>query len=261
MPYDLVTPPSDPRPSDTPEDIIRFPRLLTEHGRSNVPPRARIDYDCLKQGGYLTPDSRDTALAETFRHIENQILRTAFPADETAKSRNLLMVTSPHAGDGKTFCAINLAISIALLEDTRVLLIDANMRRPGIARRLGLETSNGLVELMADSSLTPADVAIQTDLANLAVIPSGLPNARVGDGWISRRMRLIVQNLAYEDPDRLIIFDTPPVLECSSTSLIAGYVDQALMVVGSGRTKRHLIDRALLQVQSAEEIKMVMNRR
>lgn len=256
MPYDLLTP-----PSDTPEDVIRFPRLLTEHGETKVPPRARIDYECLKQGGFLTPDSRDSALAETFRHIENQILRTAFPMGENDKARNLLMVTSPNAGDGKTFCAINLAISIALLEDTRVLLIDANMRRPSVARRLGIDASNGLVELMADSSLAPPDVTIQTDLANLAVIPSGQPNARVGDGWISRRMRLIVQNLAYDDPDRLIIFDTPPVLECSSTSLIAGYVGQALMVIGSGRTKRHLIDRALLQVQSAEEIKMVMNRR
>ena len=104
-------------------------------------------------------------------------------------------------------------------------------------------------------------MTIQTDLANLAIIPSGQPNSRVGDGWISRRMRLIVQELALEDPDRLIIFDTPPVLECSSTSLIAGYVGQALMVVGSGRTKRHLIDKALLQIQCAEEIKLVINRR
>lgn len=256
MPYDLLTP-----PSHTPEDVLRFPRLLTEHGRTNVPPRARIDYDCLKQGGYLTPDSRDCALAETFRHIENQILQTGFSSSDCDKARNLLMVTSPQAGDGKTFCAINLAMSIALLEDTPVLLIDANMRRPGIARRLGLEAKNGLVELMADSSLTPADITIQTDLANLAVIPSGQPTARVSDGWISRRMRLIIENLTYEDPDRLIVFDTPPVLECSSTSLIAGYVGQALMVVGSGRTKRHLIDKALLQVQSAEEIKMVKNQR
>ena len=256
MPYDFVTP-----PSDTPEDVIRFPRLLTEQGRTNVPPRARIDYDCLKQAGYLTPDSRESALAETFRHIENPILQTAFPINIPDTRRNLLMVTSPQAEDGKTFCAINLAMSIALLEDTRVLLIDANMKRPGIARRLGIEATTGLVELMAGTSLTPADVTIQTDLANLAIIPSGQPNSRVGDGWISRRMRLIVQELALEDPDRLIIFDTPPVLECSSTSLIAGYVGQALMVVGSGRTKRHLIDKALLQIQCAEEIKLVINRR
>lgn len=248
-------------PLDVTEDIIRFPRSPEAPAVTDKPPHARIDREALRRGGHLVPGDRDSRLANVFRHIRNAVLKATLPENGGNASRNLLMVTSTQSDEGKTFCAINLALAIAGLEELPVLLIDANTRRPDVASRLGISEEKGLANLLADPALSLDSVTVRTDIPGLSVIPAGPAERAAPDGWASRRMRIVVDEMVRAHPSRIVIFDTPPVLECSSTSLIADFVGQALFVVGAGQTRRRMIDRALVEIQDAGDIRMVVNRR
>ena len=143
------------------------------HGAASQSKLAIIDLVRLRQLGLVTPNEEKTQIVEEFRIIKRQLITNAFKQDAgKIKNGNLIMVTSALVGEGKSFCAINLAMSIAMEMDHTVLLVDADVARPSIPKYLGLQNEKGLLDVLLDDKLELADVMMRTNVEKLSMQPN-----------------------------------------------------------------------------------------
>lgn len=233
----------------------RFPK----DGRSR---RQDIDFVRLERTGMVTPDADYTPLAEQFRIIKRPVLLDAFrPAAQRRANANVVMVTSARPGEGKTFVACNLALSIAQERDFGVLLVDADVRHPSVARSLGLSAERGLTDILGDPSLDPGDVMIRAgNLRNLAVIAAGRKTASAPELFASQRMARLIDDFASRYRDRITIIDTPPALASSEPSVISMHAGQTLLVVEADRTSARAVSSALALLRQCPSISLVLNK-
>lgn len=224
--------------------------------------RQDLDFAALERGGFITPDAEYSALAEQFRIIKRPVLIEAFRRDRAGPGNgNVVMVTSARPGEGKTFVACNLALSIAQERDYSVLLVDADVRHPSVVPTLGLHAGRGLTDLLADPALDPGDVMIRAaNLNNLAVIPAGTRNASAPELFASHGMARLLDDFARRYPDRLTIIDTPPALASSEPSVISLHAGQALFVVEADRTNTRAVRSALALIGRCPSISLVLNK-
>ncbi len=230
-------------------------------GQQRKSRRVEIDFDRLAAMGMLTPHTRKSRIAEEFRIIKRPLLQKAFAKGAAANHNgHLIMVTSSRPDEGKTFMAINLAMSIASERDLTVLLVDADFSSPGVLPTLALEAERGLINVLADDDVGLADVLIRTNLPNLSILPPGPPNPLSTELLASDRMGRLVEDIAARYPDRVIIFDAPPVLASSEPGVLAMHVGQVLFVVESERTSEATVREALGMISSCKNIGLVLNR-
>ena len=215
----------------------------------------------LKKLGMLTPDDERSQIAEEFRLIKRPLVTNAF-AQGTGqiKNGNLIMVTSSLPGEGKTFCAINLALSIAMEMGRTVLLVDADVARPRVLEIMGIEAERGLLDVLRDHKAQLSDVLIRTNIDNLTVLPAGQTYRRATELLASNAMNKLIEDIANRYPDRIIIFDSPPLLSTSEASVLATHMGQIVMVVEAERTPQDALKEALAQIESCEIIGMVLNK-
>lgn len=223
--------------------------------------RVEIDLAYLKSEGFIHPESVRTRRLEEFRIIKRSILQVVAERRRMAEENpNVVMVTSTRPGEGKTFAAVNLALSIALEPDYSVLLVDADVIKPRVARTLGIEADKGVLDLLKDPSLNPDDVTISTNVPGLSVLPALGTNQMSTELLASRRMSQIVQQMANQDPDRIVVFDTPPVLATSEPAALASHVGQIIFAVEAERTTRNAIQEALDLLGPHPNIGFVLNK-
>lgn len=187
------------------------------------------------------------------------------PADPAARAaawdrRALIMVTSAGAGEGKTFIAAHLAASMASEIDTSVLLVDAAAGPTGLAYQLGLGVEKGLFDLLADPGLRLADVALQTHLPKLIVVPAGTPRGNSSEWFASDAMDALLAALVRDAPDRIVVFDTPALLGTTDAGVLAARVGQVVVVVEAGVTAREAVFRALGEVERCPHVALVLNK-
>ena len=180
-------------------------------------------------------------------------------ADGVANA-NLVMVTSTREGEGKTFVSLNLAFSIAAEKDRSVILIDADPAKSSVARYLGFEAAQGLIDLLLDDRAHPADVMLPTSIKGLAVVPSGERDHLAAELFASDRMAVLLQTFCRNSPDSIVIIDAPPVLATSEPSSLARHVDQTVLVVEADRTSRAAITEALNLISICPHIGLVLNK-
>lgn len=220
-----------------------------------------IDLPRLQLAGYISPNAQQTRLAEEYRTIKRPLLLKAFGAEETRiKNGNVLMVTSARPGEGKTFTAINLAMSIATERDLHVMLIDADVYKHELCARLGAPNDQGLVDLLVDDSLHLPDILLRTNIDNLTILPSGARHPSAPELLASQRMAAFMKDIAARYPDRIIIIDAPPVLASSEPGVLALLVGQIIMVVESNKTDRHNLEQSLALVSNCPDISFVLNK-
>jgi len=204
-----------------------------------------IDFERLRAMGYAPPADQ-SALAEEFRLIKRPLLVNALSETSSQReNRNVIMITSAAPNEGKTFVATNLALSMASEHDIHVMLVDADVAKPSIPRLLGFEAEVGLVDAVADATTDFADILIRTNIENLAILPAGRAKPGVSELLASGRMARFVTDLSRRYPNRIIIFDSPPVLARSEPIVLAKHVGQIVLVVEAERTSRTAIDEAL----------------
>jgi protein-tyrosine kinase len=217
--------------------------------------------DKLKAAGLLTPASRANATGHQFRMLKAPILEKAFAARERqVNNARRVVVTSAVAGEGKTFCAINLAISIAAAANRSVLLIDADVAKPSIAEQMGLSSGVGLIDLLTRREHDHRKLILQTDLPGLAVLPAGRPEPHAGEYLATSEMTSLLDRLAAELAQYLFIIDTPPLLAVTETRTLVQQAGQTLLVVSAGVTARSLLDAALAAVAGASDVSLVLNK-
>jgi receptor protein-tyrosine kinase len=215
----------------------------------------------LHRMGVVSPDAEKSQIAEEFRIIKRPLIANAF-GQGTARVRNgnMIMVTSSLPGEGKTFCAINLAISMAMEMDRTVLLVDADVAKPRTPEYLGIHADRGLLDVLQDKHLKLSDVLIKTDIAKLTILPAGRTYKRATELLASEAMNRLVEDIGNRYPDRIIVFDSPPILATSEASVLATHMGQIVMVVEAERTSQEAVREALSHIQSCEVVSMLLNK-
>ncbi len=221
----------------------------------------RLHLESMRLKGLLTPDAKQSTTGEEFRVIKRPLIANAF-GKGTAPVRNgkRIMVTSAFPGEGKSFCAINLAMSIAAERDQKVLLIDADVARPSIPRELGISAEAGLMDWLIDGKLDVADLVLPTNVDKLSILPAGRRHQSATELLASTSMSRLLEQISSRYPDRICIFDSPPLLVTTEARVLASYMGQIVMVVEAGRTPRDIVMEALSTIESNEIIGLVLNK-
>ena len=223
-------------------------------------PVAPVDREALAAMGMLVPDAPVTPLAEEFRLVKRQLLLTARSVEgaEPDKAR-MILVCSARPDEGKTFCAINLALSMAAEKDMQILLVDADFAKPDILDRLGLPQGPGLLDVLQGSVADAEQCVIDTDIPQLSVLPAGTRSNSDTELLASDRARAILEGLAAANPRRIVIFDSPPALAASPAGVLAGLVGQVMLVVRADQTSESDLREAVAMLDGCENIQLVLN--
>jgi Mrp family chromosome partitioning ATPase len=194
------------------------------------------------------------ALTDTYKILSTQVLQRM-----RARQWTSLGVSSPGSGEGKTLTAINLAVSLAAEFNLTALLVDADLRRPSVAQYFGIGPSPGLSDyLMWNAPLE--DLLINPGIPGFVFLPGGKPLASSSEalGW--QRMADLVQELESRYPNRMVLFDLPPMLRSADVLAFAPHVDAALLVIEEGYTQRDALRRAVEMLNGTPIVGTVLNK-
>jgi len=238
--------------------------VRAEPARAAPAPRqgaiASVDRVALAEAGFILPDAPATGLAEEFRIIKRQLLLGARGQGNIAEDkRQSILVCSASPDEGKTFCALNLALSLASEKDVEVLLIDGDFGKPEILALLGIEAGPGLTDAIADGHADAERFVIRTDLGGLSVLPAGGHANNVTELLASERTRAVLAGLIAGRPNRILIFDSPPALMASPASVLATHVGQVMMVVRADRTSEADLKEAVALLSGCKDLSLMLN--
>jgi protein-tyrosine kinase len=251
--------PAAPAPAPAPVPVAAAPVAETIQRTSTK--MVELDLARMQAIGLVTAAGGRTPLVEDFRIIKRPLIKRAFgPREPGAKPGNLIMVTSSLPGEGKTFCSINLAMSIAMELDHTVLLIDADVARPSVLRTLGLPAHRGLMDLLLDDTLDMSDVMLRTNVNTLTILPAGTNNPRATELLASQAMSTFVYEIANRYPDRIVIFDSPPLLLTSEAHVLASHMGQIALVVEAEGTTQHAVRESVRQLEGCSNVNLIYNK-
>jgi protein-tyrosine kinase len=238
-----------------------MPRSPVQPQRPQTSSRVvQLDLDALTEAGFVTPKAQRSLTAEQFRVIKRPLLTNAMGKGAAPVTHgNRIMVTSAMAGEGKTFTAINLAMSMAMELDHTVLLVDADVSRPSIMKTLGLPSGPGLLDLLLANQTEMSDALLRTNIDKLTLLPSGTPHQRATELLASDAMSALVEEMGRRYPERIIIFDSPPLLMTTESRVLATHMGQIVMVVQAGQTQRAQVRHALETIENCPIKLMVLN--
>jgi exopolysaccharide/PEP-CTERM locus tyrosine autokinase len=217
-----------------------------------------IDKDRLRDAGFILPDAPIGTLAEEFRLVKRQLLLRPGTATPTARDR-MILVCSAQPNEGKTFCSVNLALSLASERDSEVLLVDADVAKPEVLSTLGLEGEAGLIDAIADPALDVERLIIRTDIPKLSVLPAGRATNNDTELLSSARAAQIIEGLATANPRRIVILDSAPALAASPAAVLAHRVGRILMVVRADQTTESELRDAIALLDGCPDIALLLN--
>ncbi|MCK5424801.1 MAG: CpsD/CapB family tyrosine-protein kinase [Emcibacter sp.] len=194
-----------------------------------------------------------------FRSTIFDILRTKVLREMQDKGWKTLAITSPTPACGKTFVAINLAISIARQVDHTVLLADFDLKRSKISEYLGLPAEYSLRDYFEDK-VALEDMLINPEIPHLVVLPNKEPDRHSAEILSSKKMKTLVGELKGRYDSRITIFDLPPVLSSDDTIAFLPHVDCVLLIVGNGMASKSDIDNSLRLLKPYNLLGTVLNK-
>ncbi len=217
-----------------------------------------VDLVRLAATGIVTPNAPRSHIADEFRVIKRPLIANAMGRGAApVKNGNLIMITSALPGEGKSFTAINLAMSIAMELDNTVLLADADVARPSVLTTLGVAPAKGLLDVLTDDALDLGQVLLRTNVEKLTLLPSGTPHQRATELLASDAMASLLEEMASRYSDRIIVFDSPPLLVTTEARVLASHMGQVVVVVEADSTTHGDVRQALATIEQCP-VKMVM---
>jgi len=224
-----------------------------------------IDFERLKQFGFITPQARRSRSSEEFRLIKRRLMqRMSLNARNGRKQRgreHVILVTSSRPSEGKSFIAVNLALSIVLDEGFNVMLVDADVARPAVSNIFGLRNDlPGLTDLLLGAEGRLSDVLLREANHPLSILSAGAAVDSATDLFGSEDMRRLVTDIASRYTDRIIIFDAPPLLASTEPVALAEHAGQVVMVIDAERTSRTAINSALDLLETEQNVNLVLNK-
>lgn len=216
----------------------------------------------LESHGMVSPSLKDSRQAEEYRQIKRPLLVNA-----TGKNRrpvdkgNVVMVTSAFPGEGKTYTTINLAMSVAIERNHSVLIVDCDVIKQSLSSLFGLENQPGLLDVLEGEEFTLKDVIVSTDVPSLKILPAGQAHDYSTELLASDEMGRIMDEMAARYSDRIIIFDSPPLLMTSQSAVLTSHAGQILVVVEEGVTPQNSVVDAISQLDKNKVIGTILNKR
>lgn len=245
---------------------VRLEQAAADQGLdpTSAPSRtARVEIDLARLGamGFMTPQAPRSQIADEFRVVKRQLLanmddKAAVPV----RNANLIMVTSALPDEGKTFVAINLAISLSMELDKKVLLIDADVARPSVMSRLGIDRTAGFLDVLADPAHDMSNVLLRTNIETLTVLPAGAPRPLATEMIASETTIGLLVEMADRYPDRIIVFDAPPLLPSTESRVLATHMGQVILVVAAEQTPQKTVMQALATIQACPVVLPLLNK-
>ncbi|MCP1677137.1 receptor protein-tyrosine kinase [Natronocella acetinitrilica] len=247
-------PPREPEPAVEAASVGAVPAPVAD--REPV----RVDYARLRAQGIYPPIDAERAIKDQYRRIKRPLIAGAIGKGTAAiPNGNLIMVTSAQPGEGKTFTSINLALSIAQDPDFSVTLVDGDVSRAHTSKIFGIRDEPGLLDLLADESLSASEVILPTTVDSLTVLPAGRAHSLSEELLSSARMERVVSALADRSTRHIILFDSPPLLVSAEAITLSANVGQILVVVKSAATPRHYVVAAVELLDPNKAVSLVLN--
>lgn len=266
-----VPPPMTPpvmRPSAATPAVMPAP-VVAERAIDHTRPLAEslrpsrtvlIDRDALRAAQILPPASQERQLTNDYRHIKRPLVARALGRSETRQQNgHLIMLASAMPGDGKTFTSINLALSLAQEKDISVVLVDADVAKPHISKIFHVEDEPGLLDVLRDERLDIESVVLPTDIPGMSILPAGKASDTATELLASARMQHIVAVLGARDPNRIVLFDSPPLLLTSESRVLSTVVGQIVLVVRAGVTPQRAVLDAIDLLGEGKSVNLVLN--
>lgn len=215
-----------------------------------------VDPEVMRRNRLLAGSGEvEAAVAEGYKLLRTHILQRT-----KAEGRNILMITGPRQGEGKTVTAINLAISIAQEVNQTVLLVDADLRLPSVHRCFGIRGGEGLVDHLT-AGVPISELLIHPEgLTKLVLLPGGRSAGRAAELINSPLMGELVQDLKHYYPNRYVLFDLPPLLTYADALAFAPLMDGIIVVVEAGKTSREDIERCQEMLKKFNLLGFVLNK-
>jgi exopolysaccharide/PEP-CTERM locus tyrosine autokinase len=211
-----------------------------------------VDISRLEQAGFVTLHTARTQINEEYREIKRKLLANAFGAlSQTITNSNIIMVTSARPSEGKTFTAVNLAMSIAAEQDKRVLLVDADVLKPNVLKTLGLNERSGLIEYLLGEVTELGEVMYHTNIEKLTIIPAGRSHHLSTELLASKVMQDTINEFSNRYPDRVVI---------NESAILANFAGQAVVVVEENRSKLSDLQRSVERLNPEMAIGFVVNK-
>jgi capsular exopolysaccharide synthesis family protein len=191
--------------------------------------------------------------AEQYQNLRLKIERL-----RQTRDLRVIAITSPGANEGKTITSINLAGALARGQASRVLLIDADLRRPQVGGHLHLvDGASGFADLVAGGKVSLQDAIRPLEGFNVDVMPAGTVTGPIHDIFRSARLPQLLSHV--RNRYDYVILDTPPLVPVVDSALLSRVVDGVLVVVSANRTRRKLLEQALNEIDAAKVLGIVFN--
>ena len=224
-------------------------------------PELFIDFTRLSELNFVSLATERRLISEEYRVIKRKLINNAFgPLSATLNHPNLILVSSTRPGEGKTFTSVNLALSIALEQDKTVLLVDTDVLRPNVARTLDIQVPLGLTDYLSSDDVKVNDILYSTNVERLKIIAAGRPHHLSTELLASDKMVALANEFASRYPDRIVIFDAPPLLGITETAVLASMCGQAIVVLEENKTKLNELEKALSLLPKELAVGFVINK-
>ncbi|MEJ7670351.1 MAG: XrtA-associated tyrosine autokinase [Casimicrobiaceae bacterium] len=232
--------------------------------KTPAPPQSRLielDLARIAAAGIVTPDAPRSRIADEFRVIKRPLITNATGKGAAPiRNGNLIMVTSALPNEGKSFTAANLAMSIAMELDRTVLLVDADVAHPALPKMLGLPPAQGLLDVLVDDAVELRQVLLRTNVEKLSILSSGTQHPRATELLASDAMNRLLDDMASRYNDRIIVFDSPPLLVTTESRVLATHMGQVVVVVEAQRTTQAAVQQALATIEACPVKLMMLNK-
>jgi len=224
-------------------------------------PLWHVDQMALERAGLLPAGNEaNDRLADELRRVKRPLMDNAIGnGTKVLAHAGRIVVTSAVPGEGKTFTALNLALSLARELDFEVLLVDGDIPKSHITRVLGLGGRPGLMDVLVDEQRHPAEVIVRTDVPNLLVVPVGERHPLTAELFGSLRMEYVLEELGGRNLHRLVVFDSSPLLATSESQVLASHMGQVVMVIAAGHTGQHAVNSALQSLNDSQYVGLILN--
>jgi protein-tyrosine kinase len=235
------------------------------HGKIASPPVrptkvVNIDETTLRAAGLLPPEHQARQIARQYRQIKRPLVDKAFGRNGAhLPDGQLIMLASAVPGEGKTFTSVNLAFSLALEKDVHVVLVDADVAKPHISRLLGLDKEPGLLDALHDTGCNVESLILPTNVPGVSVLPAGNRMESPTELLASQRMREICKLMTQNDPQRIVLFDSPPLLLTSESQALARVAGQLVVIVRAGTTPQQAVLDALRHLGEGRPVSLILN--
>ncbi|HZF16081.1 MAG TPA: hypothetical protein VE046_09090 [Steroidobacteraceae bacterium] len=233
---------------------------FARRGRIEPKESIHVNLEHLRAQGMLPPHELASFLADEFRRIKWPLIaRAREKGADVAMRGSIIMVTSSVPDEGKSYVALNLALSIAVERDCRVLLIDTDSAKARVSRIFGLQSHLGLTDCLKNERAALGEFIVATDIVGLSLLPAGRPDPSTPELFASRRMESLLNELASEDPNAVLLLDCSPLLAKNEAQVLARLVDHTLMIVRADRTPQPVVHDALALLDHSRPISVVLN--